>query len=197
MGRSGIHAPPLITFRRMARSRPFARSPCLRLVCALVLDGALPPPGSLAAPPRPPALPSPPCGLSLRSCAALVGSFKLRGGLVGPVGRVARVARSLSLALLRVGRESFSRPCPRASCRGWVCGLCPPPRFARPPRFRLPARARRLSALPPCPIIRARGAAQGLHERAFARPLRLSAPRVLGTYGGGGGGVRRVFSYFT
>lgn len=27
MGRSGIHAPPLITFRRMARSRPSARSP--------------------------------------------------------------------------------------------------------------------------------------------------------------------------
>lgn len=123
--------------------------------------------------------------------------FLTAGGLVGPVGRVARVARSLSLALLRVGRENFSRPCPRASCRGCVCGLCPPPRFARPPRFRLPARARRLSALPPCPIIRARGAAQGLHERAFARPLRLSAPRVSGTYGGGGGGVRRVFSYFT
>lgn len=174
--------------------------------CALALPAAglcvglgrrAPAPRFPCRPPAPPCAPFSPLRL-VASLLRRAGRFFLTaGGLVGPVGRVARVARSLSLALLRVGRENFSRPCPRASCRGCVCGLCPPPRFARPPRFRLPARARRLSALPPCPIIRARGAAQGLHERAFARPLRLSAPRVSGTYGGGGGGVRRVFSYFT
>lgn len=102
MGRSGIHAPPLITFRRMARSRPSARSPCLRLVCALVLDGALPPPGSLAAPPRPPALPSPPCGLSLRSCAAL-GSVLLNCGGARRACGAGRPRRALA----------FARPAPR------------------------------------------------------------------------------------
>lgn len=117
-------------------------------------------------------------------------------GALAPFCALALPAAGLCVGL---GRRA---PAPRFPCRpprAPLRSLLPPAarRFARPPRFRLPARARRLSALPPCPIIRARGAAQGLHERAFARPLRLSAPRVSGTYGGGGGGVRRVFSYFT
>lgn len=179
MGRSGLYRSALNYFPPYGPLAPYTRSPASGSFVRWLWDGALPPPVSLAAPPRPPALPSPPCGL--RRAARF---FLTAGGLVGPVGRVARVARSLSLALLRVGRENFSRPCPRALCCGWVCGLFPPPRFARPPRFRLPARSRR----PPCrPALLYALAVRRKSIRAARPLLRLSAPRVLGGYGGGGG----------
>lgn len=176
MGRSGIHAPPLITFRRMARSRPFARSPCLRLVCALVLDGALPPPGSLAAPPRPPALPSPPCGLSLRSCAALVGSFKLRGGSSGlwggsPASRArfrspcsasgGKVFPALARAPRAVG--GFAACALPLASLGLRASACPPALAGCPP-----CRRALLYAL----AVRRKGYTSGLSPARCAFPLR-------------------------
>lgn len=142
----------------MARSRSMCARPPAAGSCVGYNTARSRPPVPLPAP-RSPRAPFSPLRLVASLLRRAARFFLTAGGLVGPVGRVARVARSLSLALLRVGRENFSRPCPRA-CVLWVCL-----RLVFSPSLRSAAAlplARPILAVrrPPRQIIRARVAAQ-------------------------------------
>lgn len=103
---------------------------------------------------------------------------------------------------------AFARPAPRRAGKFFPplpARLVPWVRLRPVPSPSLRSASALPLARPRSPVVRLAAVPYYTRSRCGARvtragfrpPLRLSAPRVSGTYGGGGGGVRRVFSYFT
>lgn len=186
--------PPLITFRRKARSRPMRARPPPAGLCVDYNTARSRPPIPLPSPRAPLRsllplaacrfAPAPPCAV-LFDCG---GPRRACGA-----GRPRRPLALARPAPRRAGK--FFPPLPARLCAagGFAARFLP-----------LASLGRRASACPPdsrrppCRLAQLYALASRRKSIRAARPLlRLSAPRVLGDYGGVGGGLRVFFLFLS